>query len=106
MRKRGHGRLRRLGAILIILFVCLERNAIAANCYEPVACKGGALDTCFEACLSLSERLTTKNPAISIAHPECLVECDESCTKLCENPNAEDAPSPPPGPPPYEGNSQ
>lgn len=93
MGKRGHGEFRRLAALLVFLFA---RLAIAANCYEPQYCKGGALDTCFEYCLSQSEPLTTKSPAISITHPECLMHCDESCTQLCENPGSGEAPSPPP----------
>lgn len=78
-----------LGWIALLALVSI--SAPGASCFEPVYCRGGSTAACFQHCVGLSEHIVTQDPAASITHPECLVRCDDSCSRVCGETAADQA---------------
>jgi hypothetical protein len=73
----------RLALIVAFLLTGLGTVSHAAQCFDPVYCKGGSLPSCVDHCLGLSEKIVTQNPDLEVSHPECVEGCDSACGRLC-----------------------
>ena len=67
----------------LLPFLLVSATLCGAQCFEPVFCKGGALSTCVDYCLGLSDKIVMQSPALEVSHPECVIGCDSSCGQLC-----------------------
>jgi hypothetical protein len=79
-----------MGQIRFIALVCTLALLLglsvadAADCFDPVYCRGGSVTLCLDHCVGLSEKVRISGDTpLAITHPQCLVNCQQACSQVC-----------------------